>query len=95
MRVSLTVDSNKLTTANLQIRERADIVSAPFKGKRKRHRWDGLVEPVEESFNSNHELPEKTDVWFVAYVSAGSGAIVEVDYDILIVENSFINLAYP
>lgn len=86
IRISETMETGKTVTINLRARTMADIIVAPFKASRIRHQWDGLDTPVGERLFANHIFPEKTDIWFTAFVSTGT-AIVESDYDILLVDN--------
>lgn len=84
--VNITMDSGKSVTLDLHAREGADIIAAPFKAAIVKHQWDGLDTPISQEFKANHIFPEKTDIWFDGSVSTGS-AIIEVDYDILLVDN--------
>lgn len=87
IRVSITVESGKLAHIHIRIREDADIVSVPFKAEKDIHHWEGVGQPVQENFEANHILQEKTDVRFIANVTATTGQI-QCDYDILLVDNN-------
>lgn len=84
--VNITMETGKSVTLDLHAREGADVIAAPFKPSIVKHQWDGLDTPISQEFKANHIFPEMTDIWFDASVTTGS-AVVEVDYDILLVDN--------
>ena len=87
LNTSITMDTGKSISANMHIREDADIIAAPFRAEVHLHHWKGLATPVDERFFANHVMPGKTDVWFDAELLSGGSAIVGVDYDMLLVDD--------
>lgn len=88
VRVSITVNAAQSCDFHLHIREDADIVTSPFSPTRAIHHWEGISQEGED-LKANHVLPEKTDAWFTCEMSAASGE-VDVDYDILLIDNSYL-----
>lgn len=86
IKASLSVESNKTAEVKVWQRQNADDVTVPFTGKRIVHEWDGVTGVVVENFHANHIFPEKTDIWFTGVVPA-TNAIVETDYDMLLIDN--------
>ncbi len=87
LRVSVTMNANKEVNINLHNRPGADIVTAPFRGNIHLHHWDGVAVPINEFFIANHVLEEKTDVWFDGEVTSTPNGIIDIDYDILLIDN--------
>jgi len=85
--VDFTLDTNKETKIELHSRDRADITSSPMGSVLTRHQWDGLTENFGEEIKANHKFEEKSDIWFGANVNTGANTIVEVDYEIILVDN--------
>lgn len=86
IRVSMTAETNKQTYVKIWRRSDAHIVTAPFRGRRLVHRWDGVT-AIEENFPANHRMPEKTDVWFEVSTAPATTSIVQVDYDMILIDN--------
>jgi hypothetical protein len=83
---SITIEANKPANIIFYKRNDADVIAAPFTSSRLVHQWDGIDVPVNENFNANHILTEKTDVWVGCDMVTGTG-IIQFDYDILLVDN--------
>jgi hypothetical protein len=92
LNTSITLETNKSANLILHRRSNADNIVAPFTSQRYVHQWDGLDVPDNEPFTANHRMTEKTDVWVGCDMTLGTG-IVQFDYDILIVENAYIDQA--
>lgn len=92
LNAAITTEANKPANLVLHKRENADVVVAPFTSARVMHQWDGIEIPFTEPFKANHILPEKTDVWVGCDMDSGTG-IVQFDYDILVIENAYIDQA--
>lgn len=89
-RSNITMETGKTVTLDMHVRERADVILAPFKPNLAKHDWAGLDTPFENIINANHVFPEKTDVWFQSSVASGAPAIVSVDYDLLIINDLIV-----
>jgi len=88
LRISITTDAGKTCGYHLHAREDADTVAAPFAPSKAIHHWEGIAQEGEE-LKANHILQEKTDVWFTAAMTSGTG-LVAVDYDILLIDNTYL-----
>jgi len=90
LHAAVSMDTGKSISVNIHKREDADMVVAPFGEHNHIHHWTGIDTPVSQAFNSGLVLKEKTDVWMDAVVTTGS-ASVDADYDILLIDNVFLN----
>lgn len=88
--IRASMDTGKEISLKLHVRNGADIVAAPYKPDTHKHHWDGVTVPIKEKYEAGHVLEEKSDIWFDGSVSVGT-AIINVDYDILIVNNRYLN----
>ena len=88
--IRASMDTGKEITLKLHVRNGADIVTPPYKPDAHKHHWNGITEPIREKYIAGHVLEEKSDVWFDGTVSVGT-AIINVDYDILVIDNRYLN----
>ena len=81
--VSITMDTGKVITINMVMREFANNTGSSFSPHRHLQHWHGLDAPIAIESFANKNLNEKTDIWFEGIVSTGS-ADVEINYDIIL-----------
>lgn len=92
LNTSITMETNKAANFILHRREDADVIVAPFTSQRVVHQWDGLDTPENEDFKANHRMPSKTDIWVGSDMTSQTG-VVQFDYDLLLVENAYLDQA--
>lgn len=85
-RTGASVDGAKATTVYYYQRRNADVVAAPFTGKRLWKAYEGLSGPIESEFSSYPSFPAKTDIWAAAVGPAG-GAGVSASFDLVLVDD--------
>lgn len=85
--VIITVDAAKAADIRMYQRENIDDVVAPMSPKRLQTYWDGALGVLLFSPHSPQVLAGKTDIWFEARGSSGSGTEVSVDFEVLLVDD--------
>lgn len=84
-RMSITMDTGKVVSIKVLIRENADNVIAPFSPIKKIKHFVGLDTPLLLTESDGLLLEEKTDVWFTAQTTTGTAA-VSINYDMVLYE---------
>ena len=75
-----TVQSTKVTTVRLLIRENGTL----FSSNRQIGEWVGVADRVEEKYLGGSILQPKTDVWFVGKTTTGTTANITGTFDIIL-----------
>jgi hypothetical protein len=84
--ISVNVDGTKAADIYVWKRENADDVTAPFSPKIVIAEFEGLTGPDTIPFKTPIKLPEKTDFWMSAIVSAGSTK-VDAEVEIIVIDD--------
>lgn len=85
--LKLYAQSTKAATFYLNMREGADIVSAPFKAKRIKETFNGIIGDTDRVWDVPLKLSEKSDVW-VSTTGFATGSNSSASFDILLVRNA-------
>lgn len=83
-RIMLTVSKNKTADFSLKIRNRGDVIAAPFRGSRKVTSYEEVDGRFEEVLLSYRKLDEYSDIWAVGESNSGTSTI-NTTFDIIIV----------
>lgn len=76
-------DSSKITTLRLYQRRNANVTAAPVSAKILVQDWPGISSPAVYAWQNPPSFPEKTDLWFTASLTAGTGTVA-VSYDLFL-----------
>jgi hypothetical protein len=87
-RVAGHVEASKPCDLVFWQRHGADVTSAPFCSKRLVAEFPQVDGEVSETFRAFISIPEKSDLWWTATAGSGGAAEVEVDYDLIIQDNT-------
>ena len=86
----VSVETTKSITAYFFQRPNADVIVAPFEGMRLVEQETGIVDALTRQPKTPINMfEEKTDIGFMAKASVGT-ASVSCDFELLLIENSFI-----
>lgn len=83
-RILLTISKNKTADFSLKIRNRGDVIAAPFRGSRKVTSYEEVDGRFEEVLLSYRKLDEYSDIWAVGESNSGTSTI-NTTFDIIIV----------